>query len=173
MDAHAGSRARVTSLAGLYDAATLRALMCKVRTVCGFADLPIHKIQNVRCVFREKECNEDLPAGMKGIRLFRKWFGCKMNIRQSPAKTMCQFAVSEDRTHDLRIMRPTRYQLRYHRYDDRPCRGTDRRTTRHSAVGRLGGPCQREVMAVSDTSENKQYNQYKQYERTNKQTNKP
>ena len=24
-------------------------------------------------------------------------------------------AVSEDRTHDLRIMRPTRYQLRYHR----------------------------------------------------------
>ena len=25
-------------------------------------------------------------------------------------------AVSEDRTHDLRIMRPTRYQLRYHRY---------------------------------------------------------
>ena len=115
MDAHAGSRARVTSLAGLYDAATLRALMCKVRTVCGFADLPIHKIQNVRCVFREKECNEDLPAGMKGIRLFRKWFGCKMNIRQSPAKTMCQFAVSEDRTHDLRIMRPTRYQLHYHR----------------------------------------------------------
>ena len=115
MDAHAGSRARVTSLAGLYDAATLRALMCKVRTVCGFADLPIHKIQNVRCVFREKECNEDLPAGMKGIRLFRKWFGCKMNIRQSPAKTMCQFAVSEDRTHDLKIMRPTRYQLRYHR----------------------------------------------------------
>ena len=117
MDAHAGSRARVTSLAGLYDAATLRALMCKVRTVCGFADLPIHKIQNVRCVFREKECNEDLPAGMKGIRLFRKWFGCKMNIRQSPAKTMCQFAVSEDRIHDLRIMRPTRYQLRYHRHD--------------------------------------------------------
>ena len=116
MDAHAGSRARVTSLAGLYDAATLRALMCKVRTVCGFADLPIRKIQNVRCVFREKECNEDLPAGMKGIRLFRKWFGCKMNIRQSPAKTMCQFAVSEDRTHDLRIMRPTRYQLRYHRH---------------------------------------------------------
>ena len=26
-------------------------------------------------------------------------------------------AVSEDRTHDLRIMRPTRYQLRYHRLD--------------------------------------------------------
>ena len=25
-------------------------------------------------------------------------------------------AVSEDRTHDLRIMRPTRYQLRYHRH---------------------------------------------------------
>ena len=25
------------------------------------------------------------------------------------------YAVSEDRTHDLRIMRPTRYQLRYHR----------------------------------------------------------
>ena len=24
-------------------------------------------------------------------------------------------AVSEDRAHDLRIMRPTRYQLRYHR----------------------------------------------------------
>ena len=24
-------------------------------------------------------------------------------------------AVSEDRIHDLRIMRPTRYQLRYHR----------------------------------------------------------
>ena len=29
---------------------------------------------------------------------------------------MCQFAVSEDRTRDLRIMRPTRYQLRYHRH---------------------------------------------------------
>ena len=53
---------------------------------------------------------------MQGIRLFRELFGCKMNIRQSPAKTMCQFAVSEDRTHDLRIMRPTRYQLRYHRH---------------------------------------------------------
>ena len=26
-------------------------------------------------------------------------------------------AVSEDRTHDLRIMRPTRYQLRYHRLE--------------------------------------------------------
>ena len=26
-------------------------------------------------------------------------------------------AVSEDRIHDLRIMRPTRYQLRYHRLD--------------------------------------------------------
>ena len=115
MDAHAGSRARVTSMGGLYDAATLRALMCKVRAVCGFADLPSRRIQNARCVFREKEGNEDLPTGMKGIRLFREWFGCKMNIRQSPAKTMCQFAVSEDRTHDLRIMRPTRYQLRYHR----------------------------------------------------------
>ena len=54
---------------------------------------------------------------MQGIRLFRELFGCKMNIRQSPAKTMCQFAVSEDRIHDLRIMRPTRYQLRYHRHD--------------------------------------------------------
>ena len=117
MDAHAGSRARVTSMGGLYDAATLRALMCKVRAVCGFADLPSRRIQNARCVFREKEGNEDLPTGMKGIRLFREWFGCKMNIRQSPAKTMCQFAVSEDRTHDLRIMRPTRYQLRYHRHD--------------------------------------------------------
>ena len=115
MDAHAGSRARVTSMGGLYDAATLRALMCKVRAVCGFADLPSRRIQNARCVFREKEGNEDLPTGMKGIRLFREWFGCKMNIRQSPAKTMCQFAVSEDRTHDLKIMRPTRYQLRYHR----------------------------------------------------------
>ena len=115
MDAHAGSRARVTSVGGLYDAATLRALMCKVRAVCGFADLPSRRIQNARCVFREKEGNEDLPTGMKGIRLFREWFGCKMNIRQSPAKTMCQFAVSEDRTHDLKIMRPTRYQLRYHR----------------------------------------------------------
>ena len=100
-------------MGGLYDAATLRALMCKVRAVCGFADLPSRRIQNARCVFREKEGNEDLPTGMKGIRLFREWFGCKMNIRQSPAKTMCQFAVSEDRTHDLRIMRPTRYQLRY------------------------------------------------------------
>ena len=117
MDAHAGSRARVTSMGGLYDAATLRALMCKVRAVCGFADLPSRRIQNARCVFREKEGNEDLPTGMKGIRLFREWFGCKMNIRQSPAKTMCQFAVSEDRTHDLRIVRPTRYQLRYHRHD--------------------------------------------------------
>ena len=28
--------------------------------------------------------------------------------------------VSEDRTHDLRIMRPTRYQLRYHRHVPRP-----------------------------------------------------
>ena len=27
----------------------------------------------------------------------------------------CQVAASEDRTHDLRIMRPTRYQLRYRR----------------------------------------------------------
>ena len=27
-------------------------------------------------------------------------------------------------------------------------------------------------MAVSDTSDNKQYNQYKQYERTNKQTSR-
>lgn len=29
-------------------------------------------------------------------------------------------AASEDRTHDLRIMRPTRYQLRYRRPDVRP-----------------------------------------------------
>ena len=29
-------------------------------------------------------------------------------------------AVSEDRTHDLRIMRPTRYQLRYHRHVPEP-----------------------------------------------------
>ena len=33
--------------------------------------------------------------------------------------TMCQAnAVSEDQTHDLRIMRPTRYQLRYHRHGE-------------------------------------------------------
>ena len=30
-------------------------------------------------------------------------------------KSMCEDAVNEDRAHDLRIMRPTRYQLRYHR----------------------------------------------------------
>ena len=51
MDAHAGSRARVTLMGGLYDAATLRALMYKVRTVC--ADIPSRRIQNAGCVFRE------------------------------------------------------------------------------------------------------------------------
>ena len=30
--------------------------------------------------------------------------------------TVLTNAVSEDRTHILRIMRPTRYQLRYHRH---------------------------------------------------------
>ena len=53
MDEHAGSRARVASMGGLYDAATLRALMYKIRAVCGFADLPSRRIQNARCVCRE------------------------------------------------------------------------------------------------------------------------
>ena len=35
-----------------------------------------------------------------------------MEVRQN------KNAVSEDRTHDLRIMRPTRYQLRYHCHGD-------------------------------------------------------
>ena len=53
MDAHAGNRARVTSMGGLCDAATLRALTYKVRTVCVFADFPSRRIQNAGCVFRE------------------------------------------------------------------------------------------------------------------------
>ena len=32
------------------------------------------------------------------------------------ATQMHKYAASEDRTHDLRIMRPTRYQLRYRRF---------------------------------------------------------
>ena len=52
MDAHAGSRARVTSMGGLYDAATLRALMYKSSTVSGFADFPSRRIQTAGCVFR-------------------------------------------------------------------------------------------------------------------------
>ena len=53
MDAHAGRRARVTRMGGLYDAATLRALMCKVRTFCVFADIPSRRIQNARRAFTE------------------------------------------------------------------------------------------------------------------------
>jgi hypothetical protein len=34
--------------------------------------------------------------------------------------TVQENAVSEDRAHDLRIMRPTRYQLRYHRHVLKP-----------------------------------------------------
>ena len=71
-NAHAGSRTRVTSMGGLYDAATLRALVV-VESNC---------FHYVRLIANGK---------------------------------LTQNAVSEDRTHDLRIMRPTRYQLRYHR----------------------------------------------------------
>ena len=72
-NAHAGSRARVTSMGGLYDAATLRALMQQSETRC---------------------------------------FGV-LALESHARKT---YTVSEDRTHDLRIMRPTRCQLRYHRF---------------------------------------------------------
>ena len=47
-----------------------------------------------------------------GLRLWMMsfWFGDRMRGPGHAAH-----AASEDRSHDLRIMRPTRYQLRYHR----------------------------------------------------------
>ena len=40
----------------------------------------------------------------------------RYGVAENKPTTVQKNAVSEDRTHDLRIMRPTRYQLRYHRH---------------------------------------------------------
>ena len=48
--------------------------------------------------------------------LARRWKQHERRPVTQDGDEMEKFAVSEDRTHDLRIMRPTRYQLRYHRF---------------------------------------------------------
>ena len=40
----------------------------------------------------------------------------RYGVPENKPTTVQKKAVSEDRTHDLGIMRPTRYQLRYHRH---------------------------------------------------------
>ena len=48
--------------------------------------------------------------------VFVLWFMLGEKVSRAWHKRIKKIAVSEDRTHDLRIMRPTRCQLRYHRF---------------------------------------------------------
>ena len=56
-------------------------------------------------------------------------------------KQFCKNAASEDRTHDLRIMRPTRCQLRYRRHAMRHLRVT----TLYFRCPGLAGPAAQQV----------------------------
>ncbi len=49
--------------------------------------------------------------------MFREFVDARWTFgKVQPRQCANLLAVSEDRTHDLRIMRPTRDQLRYHRH---------------------------------------------------------
>ena len=88
--AHAGSRAQVTSMGGLYDAATLHA----------------HPCYSYREIWIVCNRNERRAAGWS----LQKYAGtdAKMSV------AVCN-AASKDPARDFKIMKPTRCQLRYSR----------------------------------------------------------
>ena len=74
--------------------------------------------------------------------------------------TVAHIAVSEDRTRDLRIMRPTRCQLRYHRSESRAagvCQvltllPNSTKVTLKSAAGVFAGNCQTKISLQTPTT---------------------
>ena len=125
----------------------LRAVPASVVTACAGCGLPIISWKLSRRRGKEPSMNAiaqtDLPMGLwrnssacdsrsQGWEFESLWphfyalrilpWSVSHPLRGSPGlwrgQRECLDAASEDRTHDLRIMRPTRCQLRYSRCDD-------------------------------------------------------